>query len=162
MVGPLRLDPTDARRRFDAARQLIEGTSSLSTFAGTLDRIDDSLRSALSARSQLLATLGQIDAAGIDRELKQALRRVGKDAPEVRMLQERRQVVIELHDEIDDVDEHVHRTILDVEALAARGAATAPRPSATDELTRNMAEDLALLKADTAALEAARRELEGL
>ena len=162
MVGPLRLDPTDARRRFDAARQLIEHSSSLSTFVTTLERIDESLTSALAARSQLLARLDQIDAAGIDRELKQALRRVGRDAPEVRLLQDRRQVVIGLRDEIDDVDEHVHRTVLDVEALAARGVASSLRPAVTQELTNTMAEDLALLKADTAALEAARRELEGL
>ncbi len=162
MVVPLRLEPSDARRRFDAARTLIEQTSSLSTFSGTLERIDDSLRSALAARSQLIATVGQLDAAAIDRELKHALRRVGTAAPEVRMLQERRQIVIELQDEIDDVDAHVHRTILDVEALAARGAASAPRPSVTEELTANMAEDLALLKADTDALTAARKELEGL
>ena len=162
MVVPLRLEPSDARRRFDAARTLIEQTSSLSTFSGTLERIDDSLRSALAARSQLIATVGKLDAAAIDRELKQALRRVGTAAPEVRMLQERRQIVIELQDEIDDVDAHVHRTILDVEALAARGAASAPRPSVTEELTVNMAEDLALLKADTDALTAARKELEGL
>ncbi len=162
MVVPLRLEPSDARRRFDAARTLIEQTSSLSTFSGTLERIDDSLRSALAARSQLMATAGQLDAAAIDRELKQALRRAGPATPEVHMLQERRQIVIELQDEIDDVDAHVHRTILDVEALAARGAASAPRPSVTEELTANMAEDLALLKADTDALTAARKELEGL
>lgn len=124
----------------------------------TLRRIDESLQAAGAARTRLVQSVAQLDPAAVDRELKQALRAYGRQAPEVAAIQRRRQIVIGIQDEIDAVDEHVYRTVLDVEALAARSAG-APS-SAPSDLGRQMQDDLELLRADTAALESARRELE--
>lgn len=158
MPAPLRLDEPEARRRFDAARSLIVNSATLASMHDTLRRIDESLQAASAARARLLQSVAQLDPAAIDRELKQALRAYGRQAPEVAAIQRRRQVVIGYQDEIDAVDEHVYRTVLDVEALAAKSAGGgASSPSA---IGRQMQDDLDLLRADTAALESARRELE--
>ncbi len=157
MPAPLRLDDAEARRRFDAARSLILNSTTLSSMHDTLRRIDESLQAAGTARGRLLQSVAQLDPAAVDRELKQALRAYGRQAPEVAAIQRRRQIVIGIQDEIDAVDEHVYRTVLDVEALAAKTAGGGTSPSA---IGRQMQDDLDLLRADTAALESARRELE--
>lgn len=163
MVVPVRLDQAEARRRFAAARQLVE-RGGPAPASETLARIDGSLEAALEARSRLVDSARVLDQATLDAELKRAIRRSGPDSAEVTAIRRRRQVAVDIQDEIDAVDRHVHETILDVEALAAEAKASASRfqREGAADIGRRMQDDLAQLRADAQALDAARRELEGL
>jgi hypothetical protein len=120
MVLPLRLHPAEARRRFDQARDLAVGQEPLPSLAATLNSLDRSLSAAFDGRERLLEAARLVDQAAIDQQLKELLRRLGPDSPEVAALRRRRQSAIDVQDEIDTVDRHIHETVLDVEALAAQ------------------------------------------
>jgi hypothetical protein len=164
MVVPTRLHPEVAKRRFEAARHLAEQGGGPATTADTLSRIEQSLHAALAARDRLIESAKVIDQAAADADLKQAIRRHGAQSPEAEAIRRRRQVAVEIQDEIDAVDRHINETVLDVEALAAEAKASAARFGNADaaEIGRRMQHDLEQLRADTAALDAARRELDGL
>jgi low affinity Fe/Cu permease len=92
----------------------------LPSLAATLNSLDRSLSAAFDGRERLLEAARLVDQAAIEQQLKELLRRLGPDSPEVAALRRRRQSAIDVQDEIDTVDRHIHETVLDVEALAAQ------------------------------------------
>lgn len=149
-------------QRIAAARSSIERHAPDSGALAVLDQIETDMAAARQDHTRLQATLADLDPDNATRALKDALRArpspLTPDTPHVMSLRQRHHTVHALRNRLDELSADMERTLIDVDTLAAQSAAASVGVGADAALQ----EQLRLLTADAANLEAAHREIESL
>lgn len=131
--------------------------------AARLDTVETALESAVADRARVAEALTKLDPERAARELKDALRRAqtspgGPDDDHIATMRRRHETIHALRDRLEQIDRQIEKTLVDVEALAARSVGLAASPTTDSALGG----DLDRLHADIAAIEAAHDEIRRL
>ncbi len=147
--------------RIDAAKARLSRFAPASTEA-LIGDLRMAVADALADRERLRALIGELNPERIGAELKQALRErrdpSAEDDRRVASLRSRYESVSHLQNKLDEVEGNIATALVDLDTTVAEAAAAALASQESGNVDRHLQQ----LKADTAALAAAHRELEHL
>lgn len=154
--------PPPWKIRFDGAVRLIEQHSTDTHLRDRLRETEAALAGAVADRLRLARTIAELDPDRITAELKAALRArtdvTAPDTPLLTSLRQRHELLHGLRDRLEQLDDRIEQTLVDLENLAAGAISLSfDVPSAGSAQT-----DLQRLNDDIAALAAAHREIADL
>ena len=141
----------------EAARTALAGDAGATAL---LDEVERSLGVALDDRDRIRSSLDELDLDSATRELKAALHaRVSvtePDTPAIAALRQRYDTIHVLRRRVGAVEEHIQKTLIDLDTLRANVAAMPSYGAgASSDLSARLADD-------AAALRAAHEEIEGI